>query len=98
MEIDKNKLLEELLWAFDAYCKLESELLAHKVAFHLFTTSGEFPELNQLLETARKNPTPSLAERHEEIRASIRRVLDEGELDQALMELLAKWKPTGPTN
>jgi|ERR1039458_6784147 hypothetical protein len=98
MEIDKDKLLDELLRAFDEYAKMEAELLAHKVAFLLFTALGKFPELNQLLETARKNPTPNLALRHEEIRVAIRHVLDQGELDQALMKLLKNWKPEGPAS
>jgi hypothetical protein len=98
MEIDKDELLDMMLWTFGELGKLEAELIAYKVVFLLLKSSGQFPELEALLETTRLNPPPKLAVRHEEIRATIRRILDEGNADQALMKFLRNWKPKGPAN
>jgi hypothetical protein len=98
MEIDKDELLDMMLWTFGELGKLEAELIAYKVVFLLLKSSGQFQELEALLETTRLNPPPKLAARHEEIRATIRRILDEGNADQALMKFLRNWKPKGPAN
>jgi len=98
MEMAKKQLLDMMLWTFGIVAKLETELLAHQVAFLIVKTSGGCPELEQVLDHARKNPTPRLAMRQNERRDAIRRILEEDTPDQALMKFLRDWKPTGPAN
>lgn len=98
MNIDKDQLLEMMLWAFGNLEKLESELLAHQVVFFTLKSTGEFPELDGLLEAARNNPSPKLAKQHQEIRSTIATILEQANADQALLRLLRDWKPTGPAN
>lgn len=96
MEIDKEKLRESLLWFWGIIEKLETDLLAHKVAFIMLKASGRIQQLDQFLEKARKNPSPVLTERHQETRETIERLLDEQDLGDALTRFLRSWKPKGP--
>ncbi len=98
MEIDKEKLRDFVLWLWGIVEKLETDLLAHEVAFVILKASGQTPQLDELLEHARKNPSPELAKRQQETRETVERLLGEQNPGDALMRFLQTWKPKGPIN
>jgi hypothetical protein len=98
MEIEKDKLRDFLLWLWGIVEKLETDLLAHEVALVALKASGQFLQLDQLLEQARKNPSPELAKRNRETRETIERLLGEQTPGDALMRFLQTWKPKGRVN
>lgn len=98
MEIDRDKFRELLLWVFSGLERAEKELLAHQATFVLLKASGEFGDLDQVLQKAREQATRGVEKKHEEIRELIHKLLDPANKDQALEQFLREWKPKGPVH
>ena len=88
--METNPLRDFILWLWDISEKRENELLAYEVTFALLRSSD--PQIDKLLDEARKNPSPELAKRHREARETIERLLDGQNPGDDLMKFLREWK------
>jgi len=94
IEIDKGQYREFVMWLVDLYYRTRHELVAHQVAVGFLAAAGQGQGFEQLLEQARKNPSPALLADQQAARDEITRLLTEEKCDAAL-EFLKKWKPGG---
>jgi hypothetical protein len=94
MEIDGRELREFILFIFDQLYKARAELIAYEVAHTFLTAAGLSQEFDQLLEQARKNPSPLLLADHQAARDTVEQLLREEKTDAA-MNFLRNWKPQG---
>jgi len=96
MEIDREKLRDLMLWMWGFAERAQADLLAHEVVFFILKTSGQVPQLDELLKKARENPPDELVKRQKEARETIEQLLAEQNPADALMTFLQNWKPKGP--
>jgi hypothetical protein len=96
MSVENSQLHDFILWLWGLLEKAENELLAREVTLVFLKTSGGFPEIDELAQHARANPSPVLEGRHRDARETIERLLAEQNPGDALMQFLREWKPQGP--
>lgn len=80
---------------------LEFELLVYKAVIEsMKTVMGVEPEMEQLLQMARKNQAiqKMVDEKYDKPLEEALQLLDQLAADQALLEILKTWKPKGPPN
>ena len=98
MEIDQKQLREFILWIWGFLEKTQADLLAHQVVFMLLKSTGQFNNLDQLLEQARQNPSPNLLEHQKQARETLDKLLAEENPADSLMKFLREWNQAAPSS
>jgi hypothetical protein len=103
MDIDSKKLKDAIVFMFDNYKNLETELLAYRFVVKCLQESGIVtPDIpwDQALEKARREPLilAYLEGKYGPLVDDVLKAIDQAVSSQELAELLKKWTPSGLPN
>jgi predicted CopG family antitoxin len=103
LQIAADVFREWLLMYFDAMHDMENEVMVYRSAIELLKQHVGAPqdqEIEALIQKIRKSEDikQMLDEKYERYRRKALECIEQGSLDQALLQYLAEWKAKGPTN
>ncbi len=93
MQIDRDKIVDFIVFVLDHLQKLETELLVYRGVCHGLQSAGH--DLEKLLELGKHSPLVQevMHKKYGAIRQKLTMQCPEGELNQLLSDFLKYWKP-----